>query len=254
MNGLAAAMRLGVEREVALQALRNLDDGTVVWLVLSGKLCSGKDTIAPLLLPALGRSGVRIGYSDPMRAELQLAIDALTGRDEPVAVLAGELEGLLGLAARHALEMAELLGPAVRDPAHAVGASVRSDLTRTLLQKLGSTWRCEDDPEYWSRRVSALCLQRLAEGHSVYLTGGRFLPDVEIPAALGAVTVRLDVSRSVQMERCAARDGLLPDEATLTHPGEVALDDWPGFDVRVSNDGALQDALAEVVAQLQRLS
>lgn len=251
VDRLTAAESVGVSREVARQALTNIDDRRVLWVVVSGKLCSGKDTLAPLLLPALGFRGVRVGYSDPMREELQRAIDLLTGRGESPEVLADEVSRELSMTLDHARELVALLGPSVAVVDHGLTGSTRTDLTRTLLQKLGSTWHCEADPEYWSRRVSAMCLQRLAEGESVFLTGGRFLPDVEIPKGLGAVVVRLDVSRRVQLARCAARDGLVPDEQTLTHAGEVALDDWAGFDVRVGNDGPVEAALAQVVAGLR---
>lgn len=252
MDALAYALSLGTDPAVAEAAVSNLADRTCVWIVVSGKMCSGKDTLAPMILPALGRSdSVRVGYSDPMRAELQTAIDLLTGRTDTLSALAEDLVSALSLDPGHAFELARLLAPAVADPGHGLTGSSRTDLTRQLLQSFGTEWRCEDDEEYWSRMVSVMCLHRIAEGHSVYLTGGRFESDVRIPKSLGARIVRLDVSREVQLARLLQRDGLVPDAETLDHKGEVALDDWDGFDVRVVNDGEPGAALEAVTATLR---
>ncbi len=49
----------------------------------------------------------------------------------------------------------------------------------------------------------------------------------------GAVLVRVDVSRSVQNERLAARGVRVG--ASRQHELETELDDWTGFDLRVDN-------------------
>ena len=158
----------------------------------------------------------------------------------------------LKMEAEHAEELTELLGPLVRNPNHGVDASLRTDLMRKILVLFGSDWRTQSDPGYWSRRGAAQSLRYLSKGTSVYLTGGRFLPDVEIPQAEGAKIIRLDITAETQADRLRERDGLDVNMEAVNDPSETALDNWDGFDVRVSNDGTLQEGLDAVYAELKK--
>lgn len=236
-----------------LLARENLHAKKASWIVVGGKMCSGKDTLAPLIQPMFDYSPlVRVGYGDLIRVEANQAIAILGGRRESADVLAHDLELKLKMEAEHAEELTEMLSPLVREPNHGVDASLRTDLMRKILVLFGSDWRTQGDPGYWSRRGAAQSLRYLSKGTSVYLTGGRFLPDVEIPQAEGARIIRLDITAETQADRLRERDGLDMNMEAVNDPSETALDDWDGFDVRVSNDGTLQEGLEAVCAELKK--
>lgn len=254
----------------AAAAADAVTSGRAVFIVVSGRMCSGKDSIAPDLAPGMGLPNcLRIGYSIPMREELDQAFQlayAVAGPEHVLAAgaqrdIAEALVDVLRLAPEHGVAMAAKVGAEIVSAAgrgEVALASARTEGTRDLLQLLGSDWRQDQDVEYWPKRVVVPALRALAEGTSVYLTGGRYEPDVEVPRGLQALTVRLDVTRETQLRRLRERDGLVPTAATLAaldHPGETALDDWPHFDVRVDNneDGpAAQAAVTDEITSALR--
>lgn len=246
-------LALGVPRDTAERAAHNLQNRVAGWVVVSGKMGSGKDTVAPLVLPGLGHTDVaRVGYSDPMKTEYQYLLDLIWGAATDLAsarLLARTVEKTLGYRFDDALEAVSDVQQVLAG-GKPVLASDRTNQNRVVLQKVGGHWRTWSDEAYWSKMVSILCLEKIAEGTSVYLTGGRFLPDVEIPQAMGATIIRLDVTREVQLQRLQGRDGGLPTEAELNHPGELALDDWDGFDIRIDNNGTLEEAMENILARM----
>lgn len=246
---------LGVPVDTAATAMRNIKTREASWILVSGKMCSGKDSVAPLLQPRLGYELIeRVSYSDFMRVEANQAIKILTGRTEPESVLSDEIAGQLLLEKIHAQQLVSMLAPSVRKPDHGIVAQQRTDLIRDILILFGTDWRTDADPTYWSRRAAAKSIKLLSEGVSVFLTGGRFLPDVELPQDVGATIVRLDITEETQKQRLAARDGLTPPPETLNHISETALDDWPRYDVRVDNNGTLEEGVELVVSKLKELS
>ena len=125
-----------------LLARENLHTKKASWIVVGGKMCSGKDTLAPLIQPMFNYSSlVRVGYGDLIRVEANQAIAILGGRRESADVLAHDLGEKLKMEAEHAEELTELLGPLVRNPNHGVDASLRTDLMRKILVLFGSDWR-----------------------------------------------------------------------------------------------------------------
>jgi hypothetical protein len=242
-----------VNPESEREACLNLKDGKVAWLVVSGKMTSGKDTIAPLLAPLLPGKVYLPRYGNLMRAELDPILDIMrqnegSTKEQLVDLLYPEAN----LTEPRLRELIGVLGPELLESDFTLTAHSRTVGVRYVLQQLGDTWRCENDRGYWARRAVVDAVQALAAGESVITTGGRFAPDVELPAERGAVILRLDVTRETQLARLTDRDGLAPSPEVLLaldHSGEVALDDWKGFHVRVDNDGTL----AEVLIKLEKL-
>lgn len=244
-------------------ALAALATGQQTWLILSGKMTAGKDTVAPELVDIVGSDVAMLRYGDLMRAELNPALDLLRewmgtyGPERVVTeahlreIIAGEVKTLLSLTIEQARELVDVLAPEMHQSNQTLTASARTNGIRKILQYLGDEWRCPNDRDYWARAAALAALDAVNAGWSVILTGGRFLPDVEIPRAAGALVVRIDVTRQTQLDRLRSRDGLDPDEETLAaldHIGETELDDWPHFDVRVANDTGtdINDVIATV--------
>lgn len=245
--------RIGVPSGSTASSLAGVREGRVAWVVLSGKMCSGKDTLASRL--ELPGEKEYIAYGTMLRDNLSLALDywpLFETEEEKVA----DLAKVLGYSTESAAELSLSLHREVERHG-SVQPWNRTDGMRTILQKMGSEWL--PDADYLPRTAALQALQHFDRGNSVVAPGSRFLPDVEIPVLGGAITVRLDVSRETQLRRLHARDGLAPTEElleALDHPGESALDDYP-HDVRISNDddspGALETVVAEVNEAVHRI-
>lgn len=238
--------RVGVALGSTSRQLALVREGRVAWVVLSGKMCSGKDTIASHL--ELPGEKEYIAYGTMLRDNLSTALDywaLFETEEERVA----DLERYLDYSRTSAAELSIALHREVERHGEVQPWS-RTDGMRTILQKMGSEWL--PDADYLPRLAALQALQHFERGNSVVAPGSRFLPDAEIPVLGGAITVRLDVSRETQLRRLKARDGLEPTPellASLDHPGESALDDYPHA-VRISNDDDSEGALTEVVAEV----
>lgn len=248
--------RLGINLDDYRPALNALASGRLAWVVVGGKMTAGKDTVAPELVDILPGDVEMLRYGNLMRAELDPALDLLRheyqrGQLLPALrpALAARISYMMDLRPQWATELVDTLAPEMEASKGTLTAHSRTDGNRSILQNLGEPWRCEDDADYWARPAAIAALEAVKAGKSVILTGGRYLPDVEIPRAANALLVRLDVTRATQLDRLSTRDGLGIDPDTLAaldHRGETALDDYAHFDVRVDNDGALEDCLAQV--------
>lgn len=242
----AAAARLRVTPRELASLVRSAQHD---WIVVSGKMASGKDTVAAELNAALYAGGaVLLRYGDLMRQELDEALTAWSQDPDMPALQAAELvRSTLDLTPEQATQVVAALESDMRSSRGTLTAHDRTNGIRFALQSLGGAWRTGPDQDYWARSACLASL-RAAQTAPVILTGGRFAPDVEIPRMLGAIVIRLDVSVEVQRARLAERDGLSPDEATLRHPGEVLLDDWQGFTARLDADRPLSDVVHDAGA------
>ena len=238
-RSVASRLRVSADELAALQRAARQD-----WVVLSGKMASGKDTVAEGVNESLYSARARIlRYGDLMRNELEVALrawEAAPAGDDPVSVVAAAID----LPPGHAAEVVQHLHADMAKTDGQLTSWDRTNGIRWVLQALGGPWRTASDEDYWARSACLAALRAAADG-PVLLTGGRFPPDVEIPRLLGAVVIRIDVSESTQLVRLAERDGLTPDPATLRHPGEVVLDGWEGFTARIDGDRDLPAVVAQ---------
>lgn len=254
-NLTVLADRLRIDPDEHATALRRLFTREQMWLIVSGKMFSGKDTVAPQLTGTLPGEVKMPRYGDLMRADLA---PTLTDLNTMVRANAGTTDMVehvahhMDLREEYAAAIVEALAPEIAARTEPLTPLDRTVGIRFVLQELGSTWRTQTDEDYWAREAALVALPLIGAGYSVITTGGRFLPDVDIPRASAATLLRLDITRATQLERMKARDGIEPTPealAALDHEGETALDDY-AFDVRVDNDGVLGDTLTAARAGL----
>ncbi len=242
---MAAARAQRFDYDVVDAAARHLLSGEVASGVLSGKMASGKDTVAEHLAEYAHRPGQPTAQvhrtSDPIRSELDQAIDLIVdspSRDAAVRALTSVME-LPYAAAAH---IVSVLFDATRH-AHP-RAGDRNNTNRALLQFLADEGRRSVDPDYWVRRCLGRMLPVLASGASVFLSGGRYPNEVQPAQVLGLTVIRLEVALETQIERVRARDGHEPDPALFLDPNECALDGYSGFNIQVTNDRDLGPTMA----------
>lgn len=200
-------------------------------LTISGKMFSGKDTLADLLAPTLRQPVHRFTFSDLIRSEGNVGLETIrrthgAPRERVVAAVAEDMR----LSAEHAEDYLSAVVGEVADPDFSMHR--RTDSTRFVLQSLGSHWRPEN---YWAHIVFDHAREEEASGKVVIMVGARFPAEHDMFGSHGALRVRLDVSRPVQVERALKRDGVIPTEEQFMHYGEVALDDAE-FGLRIDTD------------------
>lgn len=220
------------------------------WIVLSGKMGSGKDTLAPLIFPHEPTHHKR--YSDSIRQQLQDILTILTYQN--IRPMVNHYAWIL----QHKFDIPRLAGYNLLMEIERV--IVRQEYPeiknawapewRTALQLLGSD--CHPS-HYWSAKVSQECRDSLQDGFNIVLTGGRYKPDVIIPQSQGAIIIRIDADEDVRERRIFMRDNILPTQEQLNHPGETALDDWDGYDIRVDNNYSIEETVRTIQERLSCL-
>lgn len=250
------ASYLGVDENLVDAAVRSLQTKQAVFLVVSGWMGSGKDTVVGECLPRMGFSGAAHHYyGHSLKDELNQVINYLrelvgsqTQFSEDERNRFAELIGSkFNFDSRKAYCFThEILDELVDTPVY--HARIRTAGIRTGLQQLGTEIRRAQDVDYWVKLTLREVVKDLASGRSVYLTDVRFENEADNPRIMGAFLVRLDISRETQAQRLLERDNLASlDEATLFHRSETSLDDYPYFDVRVKNEGELSQTVDEIV-------
>ena len=218
-------------------------EGSVWGIAVSGKLASGKDTVAQRVMEELSAApSDQLSWATPLKDELDSILDILSLSTEPGEAALSVCE--TGVPLQHAQVLAERLFADAKNGARARG---RTPQMRWALQYLGTDVRRSMDPEYWVSRAAALAVDNLNAGLSVFYTDCRFPNEVDAAQYVGLFTIRLNVSPEVQAARLESRDGLQVDASALTHPSEVALDDFDHFDLVVNNNGSIEKVVDEIV-------
>jgi hypothetical protein len=228
---------MGTPDDIATSAMKNLAEGTVVALVVSGPQASGKDTIGPAVMSFLGaQEHVRAGVADGIKLEATTILEKLAYMPDKASAII-EVAEMLDLKSQHAEFIVDALWDITRDPLHGLTGWSRTPETRRALQYLGSEAR-EEDPERYVRMVVPRILGLLASGTSVYMGDGRFPKEAGHCREIGMFLVRLHVEHDIKAARLLTRDGVIADPKALQHEGETALDNWPGVDLKVDNSHA----------------
>ena len=234
-------------------ALRNIDKKSVSFLCASGKLGSGKDTVAPKVIDRLGFSSELADhnfFAKPLKDEINDVISII--RNSEVWQDAVNNISLQLRASKVGSETAvDSLWKEVKSGA--VKSSYdRTDSTRFTLQFWGTEVRRAEDVNYWVKRSVAPAIQELSNNKSVFFTDARFPNEIDAINALNGLSIRLLVSPEVQSQRIMARDGVTISEATRNHASEIALDDYKNFTSIVDTDfltpdGVVEEALKDIL-------
>lgn len=219
-------------------------------LVVSGRLASGKDTVAAAVMTDLGHTdSVQVSFATALRDEMAVLLDAVRScTDIEGAVLAVARVG--SVPTDTARPTATLLWQAVsQDPA--ITPWTRTREMRLALQDWGTDVRRAADPHHWVKLGARRTLEAISTGRAVHITDARFANEVQIARSLGFHAVRLEVDLDVRSRRLWDRDGLTIDPTSENHPSEAELETYRGFDQWVSNNGALSETVSAVTAVMR---
>lgn len=244
---MSVADSMGASKSVAAKALTNLISGNVAALIVSGPQASGKDTIGPAVMAALGYADhIRIGIADSLKQEVTDVLELLVSLSDVDSAMK-QTENLLDVSGPHAKYIVDVLWNETRDSFVDLTGWSRTAGIRKALQYLGNEAR-ENDPTRYVRLAVPRILDNLAQGISLYMGDGRFPREAAPCSALGMYLVRLYVDSEVKAARLLARDGVIADPSTLHHEGEFALDSWEGIDLKINNSYASSKEVVCVIA------
>lgn len=246
-----------VALEALPQAVKNLEDGTVKLLAISGKKGSGKDTFTAELGKSLGKPFILHAFAYELKAQAQAMFNIIEILDEN-----GYTEDMIVNDLIQAYTLWSI--PFITKNMHLFVQGILEDLNNGIepnsykrspgvwrgLQLLGTDIRRQQDDNYWVKKTVSFIVQKLATGCSVFVSDVRFVNEIKALEDLGAPTIRMDVTPEVQRERLIGRDGTVPSQEALMHPSEVSLDDYE-FDIIVDNNGSL--SIAENVRRVSTL-
>jgi hypothetical protein len=203
-------------------------------LLISGKLQSGKNTLADLISAAVTGTGATVSqglYAQALKEgcsqDFRLLSEFL--REEHAKLLSGNPgipEDTLGW----------------MNVQESQWWDKKSDLTRVLLQIYGTEiFRNRVDTDHWVKSLMAAVESSTSDLFVV--TDTRYPNELELPISWGAQHgIRV---QSVRVERPElARSGLAGQ-----HTSEIALDDYTGWDYVVRNSGTMED-LKEIAKNL----
>lgn len=243
----ATAQSVGLTLPQANSAWTNLTSGTTRFLVLSGKMGSGKDTLAPLVMRAMGTwDAEHLYYASALKDEANAMFATIRQFPTPESAASAMAEKF-ALPEREA----QMLTNMVFDQVHqdrALHSRCRTNEVRAFLQVLGTDVRRQQDENYWVRIGMRDALEKISEGKSVYLTDARFPNEVSFARSLGATAIRLSITDNTQTFRLLERDGVLPEASAFTHPSETALDGYSDYSAVIENDGSIATAVHAIVS------
>lgn len=247
---LRAFLEYSVEERVAQLAAERLATNPPVLFATSGKLASGKDTITKaLILELAGEDHSHVSLSTAMKDEAQEVLNTIRSSDDKGDAIEMLLE--FNITQEQAKEVVE----SVYDFAKAeqtVTTRERTPWIRALLQYWATEVRRAQDKDYWTKKTIASVAEMIANGKDVIITDIRVPDEVERLQTIGFTIIRLDITPEVQADRLMGRDGLAIDPKAASHPTEVALDDFPGFNIRVENNDVSIEELVSTIIESYR--
>lgn len=228
---------------------------------ISGKMGSGKDTVASLFAERFSQSVEKVvirSFADGLKDEVARIVtyalmsqskqdfcDSVTSWSRISSTQAQELLKVLHPLIASLLEQrveanevtAELL---YRNPAD-------KPLVREVLKFWGNDVRRAQNPDYWVDMAAVYAKEQVGSGVSC------IIPDVRrqneagfIKDAVGLL-VRLNVSKEEQRRRLLSRDNKLSDRSAFTHITETDLDDYDRFDLILDTDSMGPEEVADAI-------
>lgn len=215
-------------------------------LAVSGKLGSGKDTIAPLVMAEMdSRSITQVSFAGALRCEVNQIIEIISQSQN---LSSARVEVANSLLAENVAEVVEALYPLVKDGVVS-SSDQRHPSVRLVLQLWGTEVRRTQNPDYWVDLALKKIRAAVENNTNVVVTDARYENEIQALQKHGAMILRLDISPEVQAQRILLRDGHPPLLSAISHKSELSLDDW-SFPARVNVDRL---SVAEVVHESLRV-
>ena len=228
---------------------------------VSGKMGSGKDTVASLLTEMLYRRGDRVvirSLADSLKEEVARTVaDALMSQSEQD--FCNLVTSWSGISSTQTQELLKILYPLVaslleqRVEPNEVTAELLyrnpadKPLVREVLKFWGNDVRRAQNPDYWVDMTAVYAKEQIDMGVSCIIPDVRRQNEAGFINDSGGLLVRLNVSEKEQRRRLLSRDNKLSDRSAFNHITETDLDDYDRFDVVLNTDSMSPEEVADSI-------
>lgn len=261
-NIRAIGQTVGVDPAVIEKAVQQYSTNKHSYLAFAGKMAAGKDTVAVEVLEKLGKleDAAHLSFANALKDEMNEIMElehsmrsiiagnfssAKRWQGDSIDEAYSKFKTKMSLTDEELTKLRVILAPL--EDIQSYTSRDRTPEIRAALQYLGTGIRRSKDEDYWIKRWSKTAIEKMAEGKSLFSTDCRFPNEVSGAQALGFVVVRLEISPENQALRLMKRDGIVASEESLNHSSEKVLDTYEGFDIKISNDGSLEETVSSIL-------
>jgi hypothetical protein len=243
-------------------SVSNIEGVCKAYLVgISGKMGSGKDTVASLLAERFSQSGGRVvirSFADSLKEEVaRLVADALMSQSEQG--FCDSVTSWSGMSSTQTQELLKVLHPLIaslleqRVEPNEVTAELLyrnpadKPLVREVLKFWGNDVRRAQNPDYWVDTAAVYVEEQRDMGVSCVIPDVRRQNEAGFIKDACGLLVRLNVSKEEQRRRLLGRDNKLSDRSAFTHITETDLDDYDRFDLILDTDSMSPEEVADAI-------
>lgn len=243
-------------------SVSNIEGVCKAYLVgISGKMGSGKDTVASLLAERFSQSGENVvirSLADSLKEEVAKTVaDALMSQSEQD--FCDSVTSWSRISSTQAQELLKVLNPLVaslleqRVEPNKVTAELLyrnpadKPLVREVLKFWGNDVRRAQNPDYWVDMAAVYTEEQRSMGVSCVIPDVRRQNEAGFIKDAGGLLVRLNVSEDEQRRRLLRRDNKLSDGSAFTHITETDLDEYNRFDVILDTNSMNPEAVADAI-------
>lgn len=220
--------KYGLSKSIVEESFQKLANNEVIFVAVSGKMGSGKDTVAPLILERLGyKNNIHESFAKELKAEINTLISLIQ-----------ESKGLHDAIQKMIEVIDPLVLPAIEVLAYIYGdvktgvvknSTDRNPNMRRALQEWGTEVRRAEEENYWVKKSLKNIFNQLSNGVSVYVTDARFQNEINSIMESRGKTIRLLVNKEEQAARIRLRDNIEVTEQMRNHASELDLDNYTNF-------------------------
>lgn len=243
-------------------SVSNIEGVCKAYLVgISGKMGSGKDTVASLLAERFSQSREKVvirSFADSLKEEVAKTVaDALMSQNEQE--FCDLVTSWSGISSIQAQELLKVLHPLVvslleqRVESNEVTAELLyrnpadKPLVREVLKFWGNDVRRAQNPDYWVDMTAVYAKEQIDMGVSCVIPDVRRQNEAGFIKDAGGMLVRLNVSEEEQRRRLLSRDNKLSDRSAFNHITETDLDDYDRFDLILDTDSMGPEEVVDAI-------
>lgn len=242
--------------------ISNTEDYCKTYLVgISGKMGSGKDTVASLIAESFSQSREKVvirSFADSLKEEVAKTVaDALMSQSEQD--FCDSVTSWSRISSTQAQELLKVLHPLIaslleqRVEPNEVTAELLyrnpadKPLVREVLKFWGNNVRRAQNPDYWVETAAVYVEEQRDMGVSCIIPDVRRQNEAGFIKDACGLLVRLNVSKEEQRRRLLGRDNKLSDRSAFTHITETDLDDYDRFDLILDTDSMSPEEVADAI-------
>lgn len=203
----------------------------------SGKIASGKDTLAIVLKERLKKDSNKdfeiISFGKFLKEEIQDIIDNLYFND----II---LEDIFKISSSEIYQFKKILYKEENR-----NINIKTQNTRELLQFYGQNVRRKQYSNYWVDKL--LNYVKNSKNNNFIITDARHLNEIESLDIFNSFRIKLNISKDEQIKRILKRDNLILSDEKLNHISEIDFERYKKYDLSLNVDNKEIDKLLDEI-------